>query len=539
MLSGAAALSRGDWRGMVLATWRKGQETDNRGDVGGQGSNRTEPDPLDYNSRYFLTKHEYDINEHHSLSFVAEYLSRNQWMDAQSQLTSRITSYNALDENKRTRLSLGHHYQNDDGPVQDIQTQLYWQKSETNSDTYQNGTSFTSSYYRPKGYRQQVFNNQDQVWGLGSNWVSRIDGDGLKQIWRYGVDVAYHDLSSDWQSNYHYAKSKPTADSKMLQMKLYVDGDLDFNQLVVSPGLSAHYYRYSPSTNGYVTNTTNSVADLGKQHDFELTPRLGLAWKINPLFEPYVQYSRGFKAPSAQQLGTSFNPGFYSVWGNPELKPETANNFELGLRGKNDVLEYGIAAFNNKYKNFIDLVELDARLAGQYVTYQYKNLEDAHIYGGEAFARWKFAPNWLASGSLAYSRGTFTNEGVKSPLNSVTPVKVKLGIAYNQETWGTNVDFTYAAAKKDKDIYNATFNPSKSYALVDFGGYWKPNKHLSINAGINNIFNQKYWNWSDISYFLPNANTSQNDATVSMTSTNADRYTATGRNFNVGVRYTF
>ena len=61
----------------------------------------------------------------------------------------------------------------------------------------------------------------------------------------------------------------------------------------------------------------------------------------------------------------------------------------------------------------------------------------------------------------------------------------------------------------------------------------------------NQLFKQKYWNWNDISYLalLSKATNDQGRPAASIpmaiTSTNADRYTAPGRNFNVGIRYEF
>jgi len=59
------------------------------------------------------------------------------------------------------------------------------------------------------------------------------------------------------------------------------------------------------------------------------------------------------------------------------------------------------------------------------------------------------------------------------------PVKVKLGLAYEGNVWGANLDFTYVAKKDDSDLQNTGYyNPSRNYTLVDFGGYWKPTKHF-------------------------------------------------------------
>ena len=553
-VTGVAALQRGVWRGMVLSTYRNGNQTDNRGHVGGQGEYRTKPDPSDHNSRYFLTKHEFDLDNYNTFNIVAEYLDRNQWTDSLSQATRLYHDIHGTDQNEKIRFSVGHQYHNGEGLVQQGDTQLYWQQTKTISHTqriYSKGC--------PEGTASITnrclfdFKNQDKVLGLNTNWVSNFDTDAVQQLWHYGAKVDYHNLSSDWAG--YYAKSKPTANSKSLRSSLFVDGDLTIGKWLISSGLSANYYRINPNSHGYETGTDHEIAQLKKQSDFALTPRVGIAYRFNSLFEPYFQYSRGFNAPSSQQLAFSWNTGNYSIWGNPNLKSETVNNFELGLRGQNEVFAYGISGFDNYYKNFIDYADVSSSVTlpgtwtpNQMFILQAQNFSKAHIYGAEAYARWKFAPYWKVIGSLAYSRGSLRHEGIDQPLNSVSPMKVKLGMAYERENWGSNIDFTYVAAKKDKDIYSATsfYNPSRSYALVDMGGYWKPTKHLSLRMGVNNLFNQKYWNWSDIAYLTPNVHDNahgttgaSDSSTVNMTQKNADFYSAAGRTLNLGLRYTF
>lgn len=553
-VSVASAMERGRWRGMLLGTYRNGNEVDNRGYVGGQGGLRTKSDPVDHNSRYFLTKHEWDLNGQHMLSFVAEYLKRKQWSDSWSQANDQYMNVQGADDNQKVRFSLGHQFYGGDGLIQSGKNLLYWQDTKTVSITHRDYLrGCTTSVPGIRNRCDFNFKNQDKVWGLNSDWSSYFVNSHLEQDWRYGLKVARHELTSDWQG--YFAKSKPTADSKTLRASMYVEGDLQWGKLLVSPGLSAHYYQMNPNGSGFVTGTSSKIGQLHKKHEFALTPRLGLAYTVNSLLVPYFQYTRGFNAPSSQQLVSSWNPNIVSIWGNPKLKAETANNFELGLRGKNTVFEYSISGFDNFYKNFIDFVNVANEVSlptvwggKQDFILRAQNLNKAHIYGGEAYARWTFAPNWQLSGSLAYARGSINQDGVNQPLNSVMPFKAKFGLAYEKEVWGAQLDLTYGAKKNDGDVRAADkfYNPSRSYTLVDLGAYWKPNRHFSMRFGINNLFNQKYWNWADIAYLAPNVNkqsrgtSTQSDGSVArLTRYNADFYSAPGRTFNMGLRYEF
>ena len=103
--------------------------------------------------------------------------------------------------------------------------------------------------------------------------------------------------------------------------------------------------------------------------------RAGLNYDFNDSLSLYSNVSTGFRAPTINQLfaGTISLTG--NVAANPNLKPEQAYNYEIGLRGKLDViggLDWDIAAFQIDRKNFI------MNVAGQYAlsptTDQYQNI---------------------------------------------------------------------------------------------------------------------------------------------------------------------
>lgn len=552
MTSGSAAASAGAWQGMVLGAYRHGSETDNQGTVGGTGALRTQANPQSYNSRYFLTSHDFQINDNHSANVTAEYLKRNSWLDNLSGLgvdSRRVEtrSDQAKDVNKRTRISVAHHYENDAGWLNNVDTQLYWQKSTTDNARYRSTVSRGAT-----SNRIDLAETTDQVWGANVTAGSRLSGDKVTQNWRYGIQFAHHAFENNLDST--YSSLARFSNGKQIRANVFAESDIHSGSLIVSPGLALSYYKYTPTPSSDYQQGAQSVSPIQGQHETFVSPKLGIAWQVNPLLVPFVSYSRGFKAPSGQQLISSFSNtgrGYgYAIVGNPNLKPETANNFEYGVKGGNATLSYQVNGFYNRHRNFIDYVNLGNGVPG-YSTfvYQYHNVDKATIQGLEMAAQWQFAPDWRVNGALAYAHGTIESDSSKTPLNSVNPLKIKVGVAYDKETWGANVNLTYVSGKKDRDLDVSpqawTVNPSKSYALVDLGAYWKPSKHLSLSANINNLFDKKYWNWADLSTlaFQSNRATTNYDGMLGtrdvITPTTADRYTAPGRNFNIGLRYTF
>ncbi len=114
--------------------------------------------------------------------------------------------------------------------------------------------------------------------------------------------------------------------------------------------------------------------------------RIGLNYDFSDTAGLYSNVSTGFRAPTIQQLfaGTISPTG--GVAANPGLTPEHAINYEIGLRGREDILgglEWDIAAFQIDRRNFI------LNVAGQYAnpatgtTDQYQNIGGARSRGVE------------------------------------------------------------------------------------------------------------------------------------------------------------
>ncbi|MBS1806592.1 MAG: TonB-dependent receptor [Acidobacteria bacterium] len=92
------------------------------------------------------------------------------------------------------------------------------------------------------------------------------------------------------------------------------------------------------------------------------SPKAGVNVRVHELFRARFSYGRGFRAPDLGQLYFRFlNPtNLYQVIGNPDLRPERANSFQLGgefnSRGRRARL--GVNVFYNDVENLIDSVSL-------------------------------------------------------------------------------------------------------------------------------------------------------------------------------------
>ncbi|WP_369057506.1 TonB-dependent receptor domain-containing protein [Burkholderia gladioli] len=162
-------------------------------------------------------------------------------------------------------------------------------------------------------------------------------------------------------------------------------------------------------------------------------------------------------------------------------------------------------------------------------TVQYVNFSKASIRGLEAKADWLVDDSLEVKGGLAWIRGTETKDGVTTGLDTVPPLAVVLGLRYTGgERWFAGVDLTYNSRKSKSDMSDPSFYSTPSFTIVDLHAGYRFSRHVSLTAGINNLFDRKYWVWNDVRGLKD----SDGAATIAA-------LTAPGRNFNVGMKIDF
>jgi hemoglobin/transferrin/lactoferrin receptor protein len=359
---------------------------------------------------------------------------------------------------------------------------------------------------------------------------SRFQAADLLHRLSYGVDLSSSHISAVRDGtvppSYETFPVKPFPDTDYRLYGLFAQDEIEAGRLTLLLGLRFDGYRLSPSARGY----NQPVVSLSGE---AASPRLGMSWRLAPLAQPYVQWARGFRAPTPNQVNSDFaNPlaGYTSV-GNPNLQPERANSTELGVRGKQGGLSYSLAAYHNRYRNFIE--QTVVRGSGTFadpLVFQYVNLSQATIRGLEARARWQLSPNWSLHAGAANSRGDKERGGTKAPLNSVQPSKLLLGAQYESNRLGGKLEVLHTHGKSlrriDASEYSGTPFAPPAYTLVNVGLSWKPAPRVTLSTTVNNLFDKKYWTWNDV-------------RGLTATSAVLDAYTEPGRSVQVALRVDF
>ncbi len=524
--SAAVALSSGDWTGLVQASIRRGHETDNRGTHDVANANRTTPNPTDIDTRSVMAKLGYRVNAQHRLMGTVEYRERKTDTDVLSAVTAppatgnlaatAVLGLQAHDKMERSRVSLEHRYEDLNASwIQQATTQLYVQDSDTRQTSFEDRNTAAD--------RIRIGHYKEHLIGLSTQAQTQWSDQRLS----YGLDVSRNRIDGLRDGTVPPAgesfPNKPFPDTNYDLAGAYLQDEIEWGRLSLIPALRYERYKLSPKTSGY----SGAVTALS---DSAVTPRMGAVWRVSASLQPYVQWAQGFRAPTPDQVNNGFaNPAQgYRSEGNPNLKAEHANSWELGLRGQlSEGLRWQLSAYDNRYRDFISQeVVSGAGTTTNPLVFQYVNLSQARIKGVEARAVWDLAAGWQLKAAVAKARGHSIRDGEETPLDSIQPLRASLGLNVDLGAWSLQGQWLHSQGKSRDDLSNpANFAPGR-YDVVDLGGRYRFNKTLSLSAAVSNLFNKTYWRWSDVTGIAANSPV-------------LDGYTAPGRALQVSLRAEF
>lgn len=239
---------------------------------------------------------------------------------------------------------------------------------------------------------------------------------------------------------------------------------------------------------GYFLSKENIDAQLNVRYDdysdfdSETTYNLGAAYRFTPDLRVGANYAKGYRAPSFTQL---FGP---TSWGgNPNLKPETSDNYETFIEYANSLQSTRLTGYKNKVEN---LIASDGVNTAEYPYGKNINIDKSKIEGVTLTSDWNI-DNYLFGLSYDYQKAKDDsgkgNDGNYLPIRPENKGLVYIG--YQLSDIDIRAEYQYV----DDYYYDATNNTKvDSYNLVNISGSYKLSDNLSMTARLNNVFNEKY-----------------------------------------------
>lgn len=498
--------------------YKKGHERDNQGTADIIGASRTKANPADYDQYNLLFKLRQDLEGGHRIGVTAERFNLDNKTDlktlqtatftgATAGSTNRVGDYWGYDDTRRDRVSLDYQYEapSADAIIDSADLTLYWQKLAKDAGSYgrrNNGTDY--------GRYNQM---EESSVGLTGSALSEFSTGNLNHEVRFGGNLQFFQTEQFIRvvpaGSVVSQSDIPDVDGRRLGF--YVDDRISFGEtgFALTPGARLDWYDYDPKASAAFRNNTGfSVFGLPEGQDgVRISPKLLATYQLTPEVELFGQWSMAYRPPTVNELYINFtNPfgpgGGYANIGNPDLKPETSQGFEIGANYQSNELNGKITLYHNVYSNFIDVFGTPGGVGQPGTLYTWGNRDKVEISGVEVSARKDFANGIFLHGSLAYSYGKDKNTG--EFIRTVAPFKSILGVGYEQETWGADLSTILSGGMRDEGRVTPITGPAfaydtfdaPGYGIVNLTGWWEPKKTngLRIQAGVYNIFDKTYYN---------------------------------------------
>ena len=245
------------------------------------------------------------------------------------------------------------------------------------------------------------------------------------------------------------------------------------------------------------TKNTSGFGEKGNETNDRFVFNAGISWSGIENWTLRAAWSQGFRTPLLQERYVPTSMGqMGNTWNNPDLDPETSDNFEIGARWMNGTSTLDASLFYSIADNYIDALP-SAEHGGEDM---YQNVAKAKTLGAEV----SISTQILQTGFEPYASLTWMRRqydygnGVETYDSGTPSLSARYGIRWNGEydsldihvdgyAWSQSAtDYRSIDGESDYHLGGATtFNLTGGVA---FG----PQNKYSVDVGLYNITDKAY-----------------------------------------------
>ncbi|WP_249356500.1 TonB-dependent receptor [Maribacter sp. ACAM166] len=250
-----------------------------------------------------------------------------------------------------------------------------------------------------------------------------------------------------------------------------------------------------------------------------LTGSLGFSWFPRENLQFTLNGSTGFRAPNIDDVGKIFDsePGSVVV-PNPNLEPEYAYNFEIGVQRniKDKIILKGTAYYTYlvdalvrrdfKY-NGVSEIEYDGEISNVQAI---QNAAKAYVYGFEFGLEAYLTEQWSLSSNLTLTEGVEEEEdGSETPARHAAPTFGDFHVIWKNQRLRTDLFLNYngeiasnelAMSEQSKEYIYALDVKGKPYApswyTLNFRSQYDITNRFKASVSLENITDQRYRTYS-------------------------------------------
>jgi iron complex outermembrane receptor protein len=299
-----------------------------------------------------------------------------------------------------------------------------------------------------------------------------------------------------------------------------ITGNLDLFGPGSAPSQNVDKERFFVDPSIYSTNP--AAARNLSRNDLLLAAFAQGEYKFDNHWRGLASFGHSERAPTLTELYAAgpfigvLQQGTSRLIGDPQLRAERLDQFDVGLVADYDFFQGGANFFYARIQNYITY---DANKTGLGLTQVvYTNTDRTHLAGGELFGQVN-ATAWLTPfGTLAYVQGidetavdtrraanldssrrddpaTLRRKSATEPLPQIPPLDSRVGLRIHAPTksprWQVELSARMVAARTE---VATSLNEYATPAFTTFNarGFWQATDRLLLSTGVENFTNKNY-----------------------------------------------
>ncbi len=255
-----------------------------------------------------------------------------------------------------------------------------------------------------------------------------------------------------------------------------------------------------------------SMYDLDRRTENNISATLSVKKLVSDRFILEAAYGRGVRSANmVERYINHFTVGqdAYEYIGNPGLKAEVNNQFEIGFKGSaplnksSDTFSYAASFYYSFFENYI-VARIDESLNRKFMPMAqprhpkvFSNLDEAYKTGFEMMAKVNFLNNVYFKTELAYvyAKNKILNESL--PLTPPFTSKISLGM--EKEKYWCNAQFNLVS-KQENIAPSFGETETDGYQTLDIRVGVTPFKNIVLGMAVLNVFDETYHNHLNFSF---------------------------------------
>lgn len=303
--------------------------------------------------------------------------------------------------------------------------------------------------------------------------------------------------------------------SKMWSLYLQDKWDVSDRWTAYIGGRYDHYTKHD----GYSSYADGRHSEFGSTSYDQFSPKLSLDYKLNEGTNFYISYGKSFNPPLLYQVyrvadRVSYGNDKRPTYANPDLKPETTTNWELGMKKKlGGHTSLSAAVFYAETDDYIKLVKNGPN--DENGRKQYQNVGEAKTHGAEISINYTISPKWSSYLNYTWQVGRVSKDTGGTKRNYDLPRHLlHTGVTYTNAPWTVILDGMFTSSRNDPtdgELYTGCFGSYDPYFILNLDANYQLNKDTAVQFSVYNLFDRDFYD---------------------------DEVTA-GRTYNISVRYSF